>query len=99
MAYGVAQEKSLTLKYAPTQALIGRAILIGRLGRARKPTLVDAAAIETVGIIIGRVQAQPFAGVQETARHPRRRETQHAFASVEGFVQNVGEVLGFRKTG
>jgi hypothetical protein len=94
---GVAEQEPLPLEHAPRQALVGDAALVGGLGRAREPPLVDAAAVEPVGVVVVGVQPHPLAGVEETPGHPGGREPKDAPAGVEGPPEGRGDVLGLWK--
>ena len=89
----------MPFKHAPTQALVGRAVFVGSLRRAGKPPLIDTAAVETVGVVVCRMQAKPFAWMQKTTGHPCGRELEHAAAGVQRLAQHGGKILGFGKAG
>ena len=85
---GVFQQEPLALEHAVAQAFVGGAVVVGRLGGAGEPALVDAAAVRAQGVPVGRGQLDPLAGVQEAPRHPVGRQPQQAAAGVQGAIQD-----------
>ena len=49
-----------------------------------EPALVDAAAVQAVGVEIVGMKLEPLARLEERARHPARREAQQASTLVQG---------------
>jgi hypothetical protein len=59
------QGKALVADDTVTQSLVRRAVFIRRGSGAGKPTLIDAAAIQAVGVEVVRVQLETLAGLEE----------------------------------
>ena len=95
MAFGhrVAEEKTLALEHAPGKPLVGHTALVGGLRRAGKPTLVDAAAVEAVGVVIVGMEADPLAGMEEAAGHPGGRKPENALAGSQRPVEGGADIL------
>ncbi len=98
-AHGVAEQEPLTVEHAPGETLVGNPALVGRLGRAREPPLVDAAAVETVGVVVVGMEADPLAGVEKAPRHPRRREPDDALAGIHRVVERGADVFRLGELG
>ena len=79
----VAQRETLAFERDVAQPFVGRAIFVGRFGRAGEPALVDAAAMGAVSVPIGRGELDPLAGMQEAARHPGGSQPQQPAAGVQ----------------
>ena len=90
---GVAEQEPLALEDAVAQALVGGPALVGGLGRAGEPPLVDAAAMRAQGVPVGRGQLDPLAGMQEVARHPGGRQPQQAPAGVAKARSRIARTL------
>jgi hypothetical protein len=64
--------------HAVAQAFIVVTAFVGRLGRRSEPALVNAAAVQAVGVGVVRVQLDAQAGLQKRARHPGWRQAEQA---------------------
>ena len=84
----IAQQHALVLEDHIAQALIRQTPLVRRLGGRAEPALVDTAAVKPECVEVIRVQLQPASGITERARHPVRRQPQHAAARVQRGVRH-----------
>ena len=89
----VLQQELLAFERCEAQPLVPDAAFVRRLGGAREPTLVNAAAVGAVGVQIGRMQLDPASRMQEAPRHPGRREPQQAAALIERLIENLGHIV------
>ena len=96
---GVPQQETLPLVDTPRQPLVDDAPLVGGFGRTCKPTLVDPAPVEAVGVVVVGVEADPLAGVEEAPRHPGGGEPQHATAGVHRLAEGGADILGCGEIG
>ena len=93
LGHGVAEQESLALEDGVAQPLVGRAVVVGRLGRAGEPAFVDAAAMGSQSVPVGRSQLDPLAGMEKTPRHPVGRQPQDAFAGVQRPIHDGPNVI------
>ena len=75
------------------QALVGYTTLIGGLGGGSKPALVNAAAVEAIGVGVIGVQLEPQARLQERTRHPRRCQAQQPPCRLQCGIHVFADIL------
>ncbi len=90
---GVFEEEALTLEDAVAQSLVRGTAVVGGLGGAGEPTLVDAAAVRAQGIPVGRRQLDPLARMEEVPRHPIGGKLQDPFGGVHRTIQGLSHVV------
>ena len=93
LGHGVAEQEPLALEDGVAQPFVGRAVVVGRLGRAGEPAFVDAAAMGAQGVPIGRRQLDSLAGMEKTPRHPVGRQPQNAFAGIQGPIHDGPHIV------
>jgi len=89
----IAQQETLAFEQAVAQPFVRCAVFVHRFSGAGEPTLVDPSAMHAQGIPVIRVQLDPFARLQEAARHPRGREPQQSSPGVHGTIQNPTHIV------
>ncbi len=91
--HGVGQREPLAFERDVAQALVRRAVFVGRFGGAGEPALVDTAAMRAERVPVARRQLDPLAGMQKAARHPGGRKPQQSAAGVEGAREGLLHVV------
>ena len=71
---------------------VGRGLFVRGDGGRGEPALVDAAAVSSQGVVVGRVELESTAGLEERARHPGRREAENAAPFTEGIDGKAGDI-------
>ena len=87
------QSEPLPARHHIAQALVGRAIFIGRRRGGAKPAFIDAAAVEAKGVEVVGMQFEPFARLEKGARHPAWGQAEQAAAI---FQRGINQRSNFR---
>jgi len=93
LGHSVAQREAISPVHHVAQSLVRHAPFVGRLGGGAEPALVDAAAIQPIGVRVVRMQLEPQPRLQERARHPSGREPEQPAGFLEGSVYVFADIL------
>ena len=99
LGHRVPQQKTLPFERDVAEAFVGKSAFIGRFGGAGKPSLVDAAALGSIGVPVAGIQFEPSSRMEKAARNPVGDQPQNPLSAGHRAVQMflyfaLGNTLG-----